>query len=205
MLITAEQLKNVCTTLKLPRCQVMADLLNKLGEKYGVVSKDVFHEFLANVIQESGEFSHKEENMYYRPATLMKVWPKRFPTIESTKGYAINPQALANYVYGGRMGNIHPNDGFTFKGAGFIGITGRDTYTKYANYIGVTPEKASELMRTTDEYALDSAYWFFCVLKDLEDEAERDEIIGIIRSINGGLIGKDDRLFYYERVKKFVV
>jgi len=204
-LITAEQLKLVATTLTLERCKVMAELLNVLGTKYGITDKGVFHEFLANVVQESGEFKHKEENMNYRASTLQKVWVSRFPTLESTVGYVFNGKNLANKVYGDRMGNVKgTDDGWNFRGGGFIGLTGREVYTKYAKYINEKVETAAELVRTTDKYALDSAYWFFCILKDLEDEAAKNDIIGIIKSINGGLIGKDVRLMYYERCKKFV-
>lgn len=204
-LITPEQLKQVATTLTIDRCKGLAALLNQLCDSYGVKTKDEFHEFLANVTQESGEFAHKTENMNYKATTLMKVWPSRFPTLEQAEKFAHNPQALANKVYGFRMGNKLPDDGYKFRGGGFIGLTGREVYTKYANYIKQPVEQTAELVRTTDQYALDSAYWFFYVLKALKDEAERDEIIGIIKSINGGLIGKDVRLMYYERAKKYVV
>lgn len=205
MLITKEQLKKVATTLSDERAAYMADLLNKICPKYGIDTKDEFHEFLANVVQESGEFAHKVENMNYTAQRIRAVWPSRFPTLADALPFHRKPVELANKVYGGRMGNTQPNDGWDFRGGGFIGLTGREVYTKYANYIGQDPVKAAELVRTDDFYALDSAAWFFSVLKGLNDEAERDEIVKIIKSINGGLIGADVRLMYYERAKKFVV
>lgn len=204
-IILPEQLQKVATTLSFERCKQMASLLNEYCHKYGVTTKDEFHEFLANVIQESGEFAHKTENMNYKAETLMKVWPNRFPTIQQAEKYAHNPQALANKVYGFRMGNTLPDDGWRFRGGGFIGLTGREVYTKYAAYIGLPVEQAADLVRTTDQYALDSAFWFFYVLKGLKNASDKDDIIGIIKSINGGLIGKDVRLMYYERAKKYVV
>lgn len=206
-LITGEQLNKVCQTLNHQRCEQMADLLNELCPKYNIDSKDKLHEFLANIVQESGEFKHKEENMNYSAKRICQVWPSRFPTIQQAMPYERSPKALANIVYGSRMGN-RPNtdDGYNFRGGGFIGITGRETYTKYAVAASYeTPEKAAEAIRNDDRAALDSALWFFSVLKGLNDEAERDEIIRIIKSINGGLIGKDVRLMYYERCKKYVV
>lgn len=138
--------------------------------------------------------------MNYRAVTLRKVWPARFPTMEIANQYAMQPQKLANFVYGGRMGNTQPNDGWQFRGGGFIGLTGREVYTKYANYLGQDVNTVSNWVRTTDEGALDSAFWFFYVLKQLKDDAERDDMIGIIKSINGGLIGKDVRMTYYKRI-----
>lgn len=205
-LITAEQLKKVTTTITLDRCKVMAELLNTLGAKYEIKDKNVFHEFLANVLQESGEFTHKEENMNYRAGTLMKVWSARFPTLESTVGYVFNGKNLANKVYGDRMGNRKgTDDGWNFRGGGFIGLTGREVYTKYAAYINEKIEVAAELVRTTDKYALDSAYWFFCILKDLEKKALANDFIGVVKGINGGTIGLDVRKAYYEKCKQHII
>lgn len=201
-MITGAQLKRICTTVAMDRCILLARLMDELCLKYGVANKDEFEEFLANVAQESMEFGHKQENMNYRASTMMKVWPRRFPDFTSCYGFAGVPRALANRVYGDRMGNRPgTDDGWNFRGGGFIGLTGREVYTKYAEFIGVTPEKAAELVRTTDEYAMDSAFWFFYVLKNLEGKAVQDDFVGIVKSINGGLIGLDVRKKYYELVK----
>jgi len=205
MLITSEQLKTVATSMSTATSIEMAGLFNDLAVKYGVTSKDVFHEFAANVLQESLEMQHKAENMNYKATTLMKVWPNRFTTLALANEFAHNPKKLANFVYGGRMGNNQPADGYNFRGGGYIGLTGREVYTKYAKYAGYkTVEGCAEDVRNSNRAALDSAYWFFCVLKDLEDEAEKDDFIGIVKSINGGTIGLKDRIFYYERLKPFM-
>lgn len=206
MLINPQQLRQVATSLSMERAEDMAQLLNELGEKYGVVTKDVFHEFASNVLQESAEFAHKRENMSYSAKRMMQVWPSRFPNLASAMPYEHNPQKLANFVYGKRMGNTLENDGWDFRGGGFIGLTGRSVYTKYANYAGYTsPTVCAEDVRNSDMAALDSAYWFFCILKDLEDEADKDEFIGIVRSINGGTIGLSTRQKYYNLCKKYIV
>lgn len=206
MLITPEQLRKVATTLSPVRAEEMADLLNEQGAKYGITDKDVFHEFAANVIQESGEFAHKRENMSYSAKRMMQVWPSRFPTLASAQPYAHNPEKLSNLVYGGRMGNTKPGDGWAFRGGGFIGLTGREVYTKYAKYGGYqSVEACAEDVRNSDAVALDSAYWFFCVLKDLENKAQADDFIGIVKSINGGTIGLATRQHYYDLCKKYIV
>ena len=201
-LVTPEQLKEITTQLSLDRCKVMADLLNQKAAEYKVEDIDEFDEFLANVIQESLEFQHKTENMNYSADRLTKVWAKRFPDLKSAEPFSHSPEKLANKVYGFRMGNIYPDDGWKFRGGGFIGLTGREVYQKYAEYKKLGIEKSAELIRTTDEYALDSAYWFFYVLKGLKDKSVNDDFLGIVKSINGGTIGLKDRQFYYEKIKK---
>lgn len=77
------------------------------------------------------------ENMRYSAARMVKVWPTRFPTLASAKPYAGRPEALANFVYGGRLGNIEPGDGWRFRGRGHVQITGRANYAKIRDLTGV--------------------------------------------------------------------
>ena len=206
-LITADQLNKVTDTLVQSRCEELAELFNEAANNYGITDKVVFNSFAANLLQESGECSHKEENMYYsKPERIKAVWPSRFATVSDAVPYAKNPQKLSNLVYGNRMGNTEPNDGFTYKGAGFIGITGKELYTKYANYIGKPVAEAAELIRTTDKYSMDSAAWFFAVYKKLIPIAKEGDFKKVCSLINTGsanktAIGMNVREKYYNRLQ----
>src|SRR5262245_6319085 len=68
--------------------------------------------FLAQLGHESNGLTHKEEGLSYSAQRLTEVWPNRFATVEVAKPYERNPEKLANYVYGGRMGNVNPGDGY---------------------------------------------------------------------------------------------
>ena len=84
--------------------------------------------FLAQVLHESGMLQRLEEGLSYSAERLTQVWPRRFPTLSSAMPYARNPRALANRVYGGRIGNSAPDEGWRYRGRGLIQITGRDNY-----------------------------------------------------------------------------
>lgn len=92
------------------------------------------------------------ENMNYSAKRIMEVWPSRFKTLTSAKPYAKNPQALANNVYGNRLGNgpSYTGDGFKYRGRG-IGaqFTGKENYIKFGKLFNVdlvnNPELATDL------------------------------------------------------------
>lgn len=58
------------------------------------------------------------------------------------------PAAVAEVIYGGRMGNKQPGDAYKYIGRGFIQLTGRDNYEKVGKLIGVdlvnNPELAND-------------------------------------------------------------
>lgn len=204
VLITPEQLKQIASTLKDGQTHEMSELINELCTKYGIIELVPFRMFIANVVQESGEFSAKQENMNYKAETLMKVWPKRFPDLVTAKQYEHKPQQLANYVYGNRMGNTDPNDGWQYRGGGFIGLTGKEVYTQYAKHIGKDVSFAADLVRSENRYALDSACWFFAILKKLIPVANTGNFVNVVKGINGGTIGLSTRQHYYELAKKYI-
>jgi len=209
MLITAEILRKICHSLFAARAEKIAELINTVCPRYGVDSKDKLEEFLATVCHESGEFSIKNENMNYTtPQRLIDIWPSRFGKGKlDPAGYIRNPEKLANEVYANRMSNGGPSsgDGFRYRGAGFIQITGKESYQRYAKYKNLTVEDAALKVRTEDEYALDSACWEFFIDKGLMDESIDDDFRRITYRINGGVIGWNDRVLYYERCKLFLV
>lgn len=106
----------------------------------------LFH--LAAILAESyhetaGAMQPISENLNYSAQRLTQVWPKRFPTLSAAKRYANNPQRLANKVYGGRLGNVDPNDGWLFRGRGLAQITGRENYARFG--IAGVPDDAGKM------------------------------------------------------------
>lgn len=94
--------------------------------------------WLGQNAHESGGFSRLVESLTYSSAARIRaVWPSRFATDADAEPFVRNPQALAERVYGGRMGNTQPGDGFRFRGRGLKMITGRNNYTAMRDVTGI--------------------------------------------------------------------
>lgn len=141
--------------------------------------------FLAQIAHESTGLSRVEENLNYSAKRLTEVWPSRFPTLASAAPFANNPKALANKVYGGRMGNIGPNDGWDFRGRGLKQLTGRDNYTRYGY-----ANRPDEVAQPHGAAITAVAFW-----SDIGGNvyADRGDFVQLTRAINGGTTGLPDR------------
>lgn len=200
-MITAKQLLQIVPNVHPERAAWLAKLINAGVLKYNL-PKGALPEFIANVAHESGGFRLRKESLFYtRPERLIQIWPTRFGIGKRDPNqYVRNSAKLANYVYGGRMGNVQPNDGADFVGGGYAQITGRDAYTIYHRFSKRTGtvQGTAKYVQDTDEGAMDSAFWFFCEYKNLEQLAVQDNFKELVKRWNGGLIGLSDREKYYK-------
>ena len=145
---------------------------------------------------ESLLFRKLYEGLYYRERRLMAVWPSRFRDLPTALRYARNPEKLANKVYGGRMGNHQPGDGYRYRGRGWIHLTGRDNYRSYGKIIGMDLEQDPDLAAEPETaWLIAAAYMDRRKRKGLPlwKWADRDDVEQVTRGINGGKIGLADR------------
>ena len=199
MELTKDQLKQLLP--KNPYIDYWYNALSQLLPDYEINSAKRIAAFIAQCSHESGGFTALEENLNYKAATLRKIFPKYFPTDEIANQYASMPnkqQAIANKVYANRMGNGDEasGDGFKYKGRGLIQLTGKDNYTFFAGSLGISVEEAAEYMHTF-EGAAQSACWFW-ETNNLNQWADKGDILTLTKRINGGTIGLDDRIKHYE-------
>jgi putative chitinase len=156
--------------------------------------------FIAQCAHESGNFRSIKENLNYRAASLRKIFPKYFPTDALAEEYASKPnkqEAIANRIYANRMGNGDEasGDGFRYCGRGLIQLTGKNNYTLYAASTGQTVEEAGEHLLTF-EGCVQSAAWFW-EQNNLNQWADKGDILTLTKRINGGTIGLEDRIKHY--------
>ena len=178
------------------------EALSKLLPDYEINTPQRIAAFLAQCAHESANFTAIRENLNYRAETLMKIFAKYFPGgLAEAKQFEHNQEAIANRIYGGRMGNgpESTGDGFRYCGRGLIQLTGKDNYTWFAASLHITPDEASEYLQTF-EGAAQSACWFW-ETNNLNKFADAEDIKGMTKVINGGYIGLDDRIAHYEHAK----
>ena len=154
--------------------------------------------FMAQCAHESGNFRALKENLNYRAVTLRKVFPKYFPNDDIANQYAGHQEAIANKVYGNRMGNGDEasGDGFRYCGRGLIQLTGKQNYQSFADSIETAVEDVPEYLATF-EGAVQSACWFW-EANNLNQFADKGDILTMTKRINGGTIGLDDRIKHYQ-------
>lgn len=199
MELTKEQLKQILP--KNPYIDHWFDALSQLLPDYEINTPQRMAAFLAQCAHESGEFTALKENLNYKAATLRKIFPKYFPTDEIANQYASMPnkqQAIANKVYANRMGNGDEasGDGYRYCGRGLIQLTGKDNYSWFAASLNITVEEAAQYLETF-EGACQSACWFW-ETNNLNQWADKGDILTLTKRINGGTIGLEDRIKHYE-------
>tara|TARA_R110000868_G_scaffold121045_1_gene321240 strand:- start:254 stop:850 length:597 start_codon:yes stop_codon:yes gene_type:complete len=173
------------------------DALNATFERFDIMNPLRKAAFIAQCGHECGNFKMLEENLNYRAETLMKLWPKRFPTLEFANQYAKNPKKIANMVYANRMGNRDEasGDGYRFRGRGCIQLTGHANYYHAGQALGEDFVMQPELV-ATPMYAALSAGFFWNTHK-LNVLADNRDIKMMTKRINGGFIGLADRERHY--------
>ena len=176
--------------------------LNETFAKYDISTPLRQAAFIGQCAHESNNFTRLEEGLNYSASRLMAVWPSRFSTLEAAAPYANNPEKLADKVYGGRadLGNKEDGDGFKFHGRGCIQLTGRDSYERCGEAIGVDLIGQPNLL-VEPLYACLSAGWFWNK-KGLNALADAQEYGQMTRRINGGLVGLDDRIVKITKAKQ---
>ena len=173
------------------------EALSEILPEYDINTPPRVAAFIAQCAHESGGFKFLKENLNYKAASLRKVFPKYFPTDELAQAYEKKPEKIANRIYGGRMGNgpEDSGDGFRYCGRGLIQLTGKENYSWFAASLEIPVEEASEYLETF-EGAVQSACWFW-ETNNLNQWADKGDILTLTKRINGGTIGLEDRIKHY--------
>jgi putative chitinase len=170
-----------------------------IAEKFGITTNLRLAHFLAQCAHESGTFTQVYENLNYSSAALKRVFPRYFPGNLADQ-YARKPEKIASRVYANRMGNGSEasGDGWTFRGRGYIQLTGKSNYSLFSKFIGEDCVTMPSLI--ANNYPLASAAFFFHINKlwSICDKGDSEDVVkDVTYRVNGGHNGLADRQKFF--------
>lgn len=203
--VTAEQLKQLYSSTKTETIEKYIGPLNFFMKEGEINTRLRVCAFLAQIGHESGGLTIVKENLNYSAQGLLNIFKKYFPTRELALEYERQPEKIANYVYGNRMGNgpASTGDGWRYRGRGLIQITGKESYIAFSKDRSLAFDEITAYLETPDG-ACESAVWFWSK-RSLNQYADESDMIIITKKINGGLNGIDDRIARYQRALEVFV
>ena len=148
--------------------------------------------FFAQILYESNYFRRTEESFSYSEKRLLEVFPKYF-NANNVRRFLGKPKKIASLVYGGRMGNrpYPSHDGWTYRGRGFIQLTGKNNYRQFTASKKIPDHMDFEKYPhfVSEHFYMTVAGWYFEENK-ISKELSFEEVT---RIINGGLHGFKQR------------
>lgn len=169
--------------------------------------------FVAQIAHESANLKRMVENLNYSPEGLMATFntPKvtRFTKVDAyrygrTPEHPANQEMIANIAYAGRMGNgpMESGDGWRYRGRGPGQLTGKSNYARCGAALGLDLLSFPEQVELPDVGTM-AFGWFWIEGNprsiDLNVLADKGDIEGISRTVNGGDNGMDERIALYTK------
>lgn len=179
-------------------CQILDVVI-----KYKINTPLRLAHFLAQCHHESNGFKVVEENLNYSEQGLLKTFKKYF-TPEQAKEYAHNKVKIASRVYANRMGNGDEasQEGWLYRGRGYIQLTGKDNYAALDKQIPGDIIKNPDLVATS--YPMLSAAWFWDHNKINEVIDNDGSVSDVTRKVNGGMNGYEERHELFEHYSEIL-
>lgn len=178
--VTADQILQIIGSTQLrDRVIAMTPGVNATFEQFEINTPLRMAHFFGQVLHESGGFRY-----------LREIWG---PT-DAQRRYE-PPSSLAR-----TLGNTQPGDGARYMGRGVIQLTGRSNYAQFSRAMGVDFVANPDLV-ASPQYAVTAAGWFWQT-RNINQHADRDDLIAVTRVVNGGRNGLADRQKYLNRAKQ---
>ena len=176
--------------------------LNNAFQKHNIIDTKEAAMFLAQTTHESNDYKRLEESFRYTPQRLFDVFKKRVGSLDNAKKLCLQgAEAIANFVYGGRLGNGQ-DEGYKYRGRGIIQLTGKNNYQMFAETLKLSLDETINYC-TTKNGAIESAL-FYWMRNDINKICDKDDIKAMTKAINGGFNGLEDRATKYMQYKKIL-
>lgn len=172
--------------------------------KAGITSPKELANFMAQVSAESGGLTRLNESFRYTrdnsqiPVKYAHRQGEEVLTAARLEALNGKPEKLAELMYGGRMGNDQPGDGYTYRGRGYMQLTGKDNYAAAGKALGLDLVKHPELA-AEPQNASKIATWYW---ENRVPEAAHGDVKKATYAINGGYNGLDTREAQFKKWEK---
>jgi putative chitinase len=178
----------------------LAKKYKSLLNKYEINTPLRLAHFFAQIHHESN-LKPIKENLNYSASGLIRIFRKYFTDLEAIN-FEKQPQRIANRVYANRMGNgdEKSDDGWRYCGRGFIQLTGKSNYESLSKDTGIDYTKNPDKLLTEAD-AMIAALWFW-KKNNINTLADKDDVVGVTKKINGGKIGLPHRIELLSEYKK---
>ena len=193
MQLTLDQVRQACPRAPPLRLAALLAPINASLIDADISSPERAAMYLAQLGHESSDLTCMVENLSYSEEGLMRVFPRHFRPDEA-KAFEYRAPAIGSRVYADRMGNgdEQGGDGWRFRGRGAIQLTGANSYRDCGRALGIDLLARPDLAATSAYCFAVAAY--FWRARDINRFAERGDVEGANRAINGGLTGIADRI-----------
>lgn len=137
-LITAAEIKLISPKAKNELIQAFI-AAKPAFEDAGVNTRLRMAHFITQVMTETGGMRSIDENLNYSYARALQVFSRKVLPDHKAKELAGKPREFANWVYGNRLGNRgrHTDDGWNYRGSGYIQLTGLGNFQRRGREIGL--------------------------------------------------------------------
>lgn len=164
-------------------------IIDKYRMKFGLNTDMRLAQFLAQVREEVGpEFKVIRESLNYKEEAVLKMWPNRI-SVDQAEKYArdedtpkANQEAIANLVYANRLGNgdADSGDGWKYRGAGCLQITGKSNFAEVQKRCIKYAGKEMDPNTLEGFIVFGMAYWMQRDIYRQADTGDADKVTAII-------------------------
>ena len=195
----------------------VVDIIEKYRHKFGLNTDLRLAMFLAQVREEIGpEFRVVRENLNYSPTALMKTYKAFNSKLANEYGRSDDKKAnqvvIANIAYANKLGNGNADsdgdgdmdaddDGWKYRGAGCLQITGK------ANFVEVQKRIVAKTGSEANPDSMEGfllfgfAYWLW---RDCYRAADTGDIDNVTAIINKYTSSYDSRKEHYNKIRHLI-
>lgn len=185
-------------------------IIDKYRMKFGLNTDMRLAQFLAQVREEVGpEFKVIRESLNYTEEAVLKMWPNRI-SVDQAEKYArdedtpkANQEAIANLVYANRLGNgdADSGDGWKYRGAGCLQITGKSNFAEVQKRCIKYAGKEMDPNTLEGFIVFGMSFWIWQDCYKAADTGDADKVTAVINKYTESYAKRKE---YFNNIKHLI-